>query len=42
MIENLKKLEKLVNTELTSKIQNSLIDNNELLIEIEATAICGS
>ncbi len=35
MIENLKKLEKLVNTELTSKIQNSLIDNNELLIEID-------
>ena len=34
IIENLKKLEKLINSELSSKIQNSLIKNNELLIEI--------
>ena len=34
MLENLKKLEKLINSELTSKIQNSLIENHELLIEI--------
>ena len=35
MIENLKKLEKFVNSELTSKIQSSLINNNELSIEID-------
>ena len=34
MLENLKKLEKLINSELSSKIQNSLIENYELLIEI--------
>ena len=34
MIENLKKLEKLVNSELTSKIQRSIIEHNEFLIEI--------
>ena len=34
IIENLKKLEKLINSELSSKIQNLLIKNNELLIEI--------
>ena len=35
MIDNeLKKLEKLVNSELSSKIKNSHIKNNELLIEI--------
>ena len=34
MIENLKKLEKLVNSELTSKIQKSTIEHNEFLIEI--------
>ena len=34
MSENLKKLEKLINSELSSKIQNSLIENHELLIEI--------
>ena len=35
MIENLKKLEKLINSELSSKIQNSNILNEELLIEVE-------
>jgi NADH-quinone oxidoreductase subunit C len=35
MIENLKKLEKFINSELTSKIQSSLINNNELSIEID-------
>ena len=34
MSENLNKLEKLINSELSSKIQNSLIENKELLIEI--------
>ena len=34
ILENLKKIEKLINSELTSKIQNSLIENEELLIEI--------
>ena len=32
--ENLKKLEKLVNSELASKIQKSIISHNEILIEI--------
>ena len=31
---NLQKLEKLVNSELASKIQKSIIQHNELLIEI--------
>ena len=31
----LQKLEKLINSELSSKINNSLIANEELLIEIE-------
>ena len=31
---NLQKLEKLVNSELASKIQKSIIEYNELLIEI--------
>ena len=35
LIENLKKLEKLINSELGSKIQKSLIENSELLIEIK-------
>ena len=35
MIENLKKLEKLINSELTSKVQNSFIENEELSIEIK-------
>ena len=34
MSENLKKLEKLINLELASKVQKSLIENQELLIEI--------
>ena len=34
MIENLKKIEKLINSELTSKVQKSIIENEELLIEI--------
>jgi len=33
-LENLKKIEKLVNSELSSKIHNSVIEHNELLIEI--------
>ena len=35
MINNLKKLETSLNSELSSKIRNSLIENNELLIEID-------
>ena len=35
MIENLKKIEKLINSELTSKVQNSFIENEELSIEIK-------
>ena len=34
MNENLKKLENLINSELASKVQNSLIENDELMIEI--------
>ena len=34
MSENLNKLEKLINSELSSKIQNSVLENKELLIEI--------
>ena len=33
-LKNLQKLEKLVNAELASKIQRSIIENNEFLIEI--------
>ena len=33
MLEDLKKLEKLINSELTSKVQKSSIENHELLIE---------
>ena len=33
-MEFLKKIEKIINSELSSKIQNSLIENEELLIEI--------
>ena len=32
--DNLKKLEKLINSELASKVQGSIIEHNELLIEI--------
>ena len=36
MIENiLKRLEKLINSELSSKVKNSVIENDELLIEID-------
>ena len=34
MLENLKKLEKYINSELSSKIHNSVINNDELLIEV--------
>ena len=34
MTSNLKKLEKSINSELSSMVLNSLVDNNELLIEI--------
>ena len=34
MLENLKKLEKYINSELSSKIHNSEINNDELLIEV--------
>ena len=34
MLKELKNLEKLINSELTSKIKKSLIEYNELLIEI--------
>ena len=35
MLEILKKIEKLINSELTTKIQKSTIENDELLIEID-------
>ncbi len=35
MLENFDKLEKYINSELTSKVQNSIIENGELLIEID-------
>jgi len=35
MILKLQKLEKLINSELSSRIKNSSIDNHELLIEID-------
>ena len=35
ILNNLKKLEKLVNSELASKVQKSFIENDELLIEIK-------
>ena len=34
MISNLQNLEKLINSELSSKVQSSSINNEELLIEI--------
>ena len=34
MLDNLKKLEKLINSELASKIQSSCVENEELLIQI--------
>ena len=35
MISSLKDLEKLINSELSSKVKSSKIENNELLIETE-------
>ena len=35
MLETLKKIEKLLNSELTTKVQKTTIENDELLIEIE-------
>ena len=35
ILENLKKIENIINSELSSKIQNSLIENDELLLEIK-------
>ncbi len=37
MILNLQKIEKLINSELSSKIKNSSIENEELLIEIDTS-----
>jgi NADH-quinone oxidoreductase subunit C len=39
MILNIKNLEKYINSELSSKIQNSQIDNDELLIEVKENEI---
>jgi NADH-quinone oxidoreductase subunit C len=39
MIIKLQKIEKLINSELSSKIQNSSIKNEELLIEIEESEL---
>ena len=35
MLENFDKLEKHINSELSSKVQNSIVENGELLIEID-------
>ena len=35
MSQNLKNLEKFINSELSSKINKSIVENNELLIEID-------
>ena len=35
MLQDLKKIEKLINSKLSTKIQNSLIENEELLISID-------
>ena len=34
MVENLKKIEKIINSELASKVQHSVIVNDELKVEI--------
>ena len=39
IIENLQKLEKSINSELSSKVQNSSIKNGELLIEIDENSL---
>ena len=36
MVENLKKIEKIINSELASKVQHSVIINEELKVEINA------
>ena len=41
MIDKLIKIEKLINSELTSKVQNSFVKNQELLIEINEFEILG-
>ena len=35
ILEKLQTIEKLINSELSSKIKNSLIKHNELMIEID-------
>ena len=35
MLQDLKKIEKLINSKLSTKVQNSLIENEELLISID-------
>ena len=37
MTENLKKLEKVINSELASKVLNSFVENDELTVEISET-----
>ena len=37
ILKDLQKLEKLVNSELASKVQRSIIENNEFLIEVSET-----
>ncbi len=39
MSSNLQDLEKLISSELSSKIKNSIIENNELLIEIDESEL---
>ena len=34
-LDKLNKLEKLINSELGSKVQRSIIENNEILIEVK-------
>ena len=34
MVENLKKIEKIINSELASKVQQSIFNNEELTVEI--------
>ena len=34
MFENLQKIEKIINSELTSKVQQSVIINEELTVEV--------
>ena len=37
MLENLKKIEKIINSELASKVQQSVIINEELTVEVNVT-----